>query len=186
VKLTFKDVSLGAERELLANFLVSHNWPYHSGSNLRHEALLHQIDTGQFFSPDSKQFWIIAEPNKHVGLIKLFDLDDIEDGNPLFDLRIHTDFRGQGIGKKAVTWLTQFVFESYPRLGRLEGNTRVDNIAMRKVFLGCGYLKEGHIRKSWATAEGKKLDTVIYGILREDWLNKTLTPVAWDDEATLK
>jgi hypothetical protein len=56
---------------------------------------------------------------------------------------------------------------------------------MRKVFLQCGYVKEGHIRKSWPSENGYKLDTVIYGILREDWLYKTITPVNWDDEVNL-
>jgi RimJ/RimL family protein N-acetyltransferase len=181
MNLSFQPLELPNGQEKLASFLSSHPWPYHSGSQITQEEVLQKIDEGVYSSPDTQTFWIIAEPEQHIGLIKLFDLDDIEDGSPLFDLRIIPEFRGKGAGKQAVTWLTNYLFESYPVLGRIEGTTRVDNLAMRKVFLSCGYAKEGHIRKSWETVGGTKLDTVIYGILREDWLNKTVTPVLWDD-----
>jgi RimJ/RimL family protein N-acetyltransferase len=173
-------------RDVLADFLSSHPWPYHSGGQITREEVLQKIDEGKFSREDTQRFWILTEANERIGLIKLFDLDDIEDdGNPLFDLRIHPAFRGQGIGKQAVTWLTRYLFETYPTLGRIEGTTRVDNLAMRKVFLSCGYVKEGHIRKSWPADSGAKLDTVIYGISREDWQNKTITPVNWNDEDDL-
>jgi RimJ/RimL family protein N-acetyltransferase len=186
MELSFQPLSLPTEHELLAGFLSSNPWPYHSGPRLGREDLLQHIDEGGFSSPDTQRFWIIADGNNYIGLIKLFDLDDVEDGSPLFDLRIHAAFRGQGIGKQAVMWLTRHLFETYPTLGRIEGTTRVDNVAMRKVFLSCGYAKEGHVRKSWSSEDGRKLDTVMYGILREDWLNKTITPIHWDDEAKLQ
>jgi RimJ/RimL family protein N-acetyltransferase len=180
MKLSFQPLSLPIERNALTDFLSSHPWPYHSSSQLDREELLEKIDASAFWGPDTQLFWII-NANRHIGLIKLFDLDDVEDGNPLFDLRIHPEFRGQGIGKQAVTWLTRYLFETYPMLRHIEGTTRVDNLAMRKVFVSCSYVKEGHIRKSWPTENGEKLDTVIYGILREDWLNKMITPVLWND-----
>jgi RimJ/RimL family protein N-acetyltransferase len=52
---------------------------------------------------------------------------------------------------------------------------------MRKVFVSCGYAKEGHSRKSWLTNDGSKVDAITYGILREDWQSKTITPVNWND-----
>jgi RimJ/RimL family protein N-acetyltransferase len=180
--LSYHLLSLPSEREMLADFLSSHPWPYHASSSTSRNDVLQQIDEGAFSSPDTQRFWIVAESNERIGLIKLFDLDDVEDGSPLFDLRIHKTFRGQGIGKQAVEWLTRYLFETYPTLGRIEGTTRVDNLAMRKVFRNCGYVKEGHLRKTWSVKGGQKLDTVMYGILREDWLSKTISPVHWDDE----
>lgn len=181
MKLSYQPLSLPTERELLADFLSSHPWPYHSGGAITRAEVLQKIDQGEFSGSDTQRFWIMTEVNERVGLIKLFDLDDVEDGSPLFDLRIAPAFRGQGIGKQAVTWLTRYLFETYPILGRIEGTTRVDNLAMRKVFLSCGYVKEGHSRKSWPAEDGTMFDTVIYGILREDWLSKTTTPVNWND-----
>jgi RimJ/RimL family protein N-acetyltransferase len=181
MNLSFKALELPDEQETLADFLLGHPWPYHSGSQITREEILQKIDEGIFSNPDTKTFWIVTDLDQKIGLIKLFDLDDVEDGSPLFDLRIIPEFRGQGVGKQAVTWLTRYLFETYPVLNRIEGTTRVDNLAMRKIFLRCGYVKEGHIRKSWETVEGNKLDTVVYGILREDWQSKTVTPVNWSD-----
>jgi RimJ/RimL family protein N-acetyltransferase len=179
--LSYHSLSLPNEREALANFLSSHPWPYHSGGEITREEILQKIDEGAFSDSNTQRFWIMTQANEHIGLIKLFDLDDVEDGSPLFDLRIASSYRGRGIGKEAVTWLTCYLFETYPTLERVEGTTRVDNLAMRKVFLSCGYVKEGHSRKSWPAEDGSRFDTVIYGILREDWQSKTTTPVNWND-----
>ncbi len=183
MNLSFKSLKLPDEREVLADFLWGHPWPYHSGGQIAREKIFQKMDEGAFSSPDTQTFWIIAESDKRIGFIKLFDLDDVEDGSPLFDLRIIPEFRGQGVGKQAVTWLTRYLFETYPVLNRIEGTTRVDNLAMRKVFVKCSYAKEGHIRKSWSEENGTKFDTVIYGILRDDWENKTVTPMNWHDES---
>jgi RimJ/RimL family protein N-acetyltransferase len=186
MNLSFQTLELSKEKETLASFLSGYPWPYHAGGETTQEELLQNMNEGAFSNPDTQRFWIVTETKERIGLIKLFDLDDVEDGSPLFDLRIIPEFRGQGVGKQAVTWLTHYLFEAHPMLGRIEGTTRVDNLAMRKVFLSCGYAKEGHLRKSWATEEGKKLDTVIYGILREDWQSKAVTPVDWDDRHLLE
>ena len=53
---------------------------------------------------------------------------------------------------------------------RLNGNADVRNIASNKVLERCGFIKEGTIR------QGKMVsvycDYNIYGMLREDYLNK--------------
>lgn len=40
--------------------------------------------------------------------------------------------------------LYNMVFEAMPNLLRFEGQTREDNIAMRKTFLRAGFLKDAH------------------------------------------
>jgi RimJ/RimL family protein N-acetyltransferase len=179
--VSFIPLVLPDDREALADFILEHPWPFHSGGEITREFLLQKIDEGNFSSIDVQTFWAKSDTGEARGIIKLFDLDDVEDGSPLFDLRIHSGYRGQGIGKQAVQWLTEYLFETYPVLARIEGTTRVDNIAMRKVFVSCGYAKEGHSRKSWLTNDGSKVDAITYGILREDWQSKTITPVNWND-----
>src|SRR5690606_34311655 len=102
-----------------------------------------------------------------------------------FDLRIKRELRGKGIGVKTLNWLKEYIFNNFNDIKRIEGTTRADNFAMRKVFKKCGFLKEGHHRKSWET-DGLEYneypDAVVYGILRDDWQNNTVTPVNWDDE----
>lgn len=120
---------------------------------------------------------------KKIGFIRLFDLDEIDDGYPLFDLRFRSICRSRGLGKTAVKWLTKYLFDKHPNLDRIIGTTRADNAAMRKIFLQCGFIKEGHYRKDWMSSTGEKFDTVKYGILRDDWLSGKSTPVNWNDEA---
>ena len=52
---------------------------------------------------------------------------------------------------------------------RLAGETRVDNVAMRRVFERCGWVREAHYRQSWPTEDGSWTDSVGYAILRDDW-----------------
>ena len=182
IQLSFHPLSIDAERELLADWLSSDRWFYHNNPQLSRKEVLEWVDQGEFTGTNCQTFWIIADPDQRVGLIRLFDLDDLDDGAPMFDLRIQSEYRRRGVGKQALQWLTGYLFETWSKLERTEGSTRVDNLAMRNVFLQCNYVKEGHFRKAWASVDGKRLDAVHYGILREDWINQIATPVNWNDE----
>ncbi len=136
-------------------------------------------DNGRYYGNEVRSFWIMNETERRIGLIRLFDLSD---PTPMFDLRIKTSHRGRGIGAEALRWLTDFVFETMPDKIRIEGYTRRDNRAMRRVFRKCGYVKEAHHRKSWPSESGIYYDSVGYGITRYDWKNNITTPVEWNDE----
>jgi RimJ/RimL family protein N-acetyltransferase len=178
----FVPLELPAEREVLAVWLSSERWEFHSDPKLEHEQVLKLVDNGDYFDgPNNATFWIMLEAER-VGLIRLFDLEDIGDGEPMFDLRIRSTFRGLGIGTMAVQWLTDHLFSNHDILERISGTTRSDNLAMRGAFRCCGYVKESHFRRSWPSADGQTFDTVGYGILREDWAQKTITPVDWNNE----
>jgi len=104
---------------------------------------------------------------------------DLDDGTPLLDLRIASAYRGRGIGTAALGWLIAYLFDLLPGINRIEGMTRVDNTAMRAVFRANGFAKEAHYRQAWPDPDGGLHDTVGYGILRQDWLSRTVTPVHW-------
>lgn len=70
-----------------------------------------------------------------------------------------------------------------PQVLRFEGQTREDNIAMRKTFVRAGFVKEAHYRMGWPTSDGRYLASVAYTILRQDWANNTVTTFDWDDLA---
>jgi len=176
MSLRFEKIDLPAESEALITLLTGESWPFHSGLPTR-ESVSNAIAANAYDNPDVQSFWIRTAQGQELGLIKLFDLSDIGDGAPLFDLRIKAAARGQGIGKAAVNWLTKYLFEGWPALKRIEGTTRVDNLAMRAVFRACGYLKEGHYRQAW---QGH--DAIHYSILRQDWVSGQSTPVNWHDE----
>ena len=67
-----------------------------------------------------------------------------------------------------VDWAADHLFTTTDK-HRLAGETRVDNVAMRRVFERCGWVREAHYRQSWPMEDGGWTDSVGYAILRDDW-----------------
>lgn len=183
MSFAFQPLELPTEQAILIDWLTRETWPFHVNPHLSRDDVLQWIEEGTFTDTDHQTFWMMSTTQERVGLIRLYDLDDVDDGYPLFDVRIRAAYRGHGIGKQAVQWLTRYLFETWPQLERIAGTTRHDNQAMRQVFLHCGYIKEGHFRQDWDGPDGKQYDTIQYAILRKDWSSQTVTPVPWNDEA---
>ncbi len=100
------------------------------------------------------------------------DLADLEVGSPLFDLRIAEEYRGRGVGRYAVNWLTDHLFTTYPALHRVEATTRDDNVAMQAVFAHCGYRLEGRFVEAWMNGDGTRSDALSYAILRREHFSR--------------
>ena len=180
MKLNFKPILLPNQIKELSEFLINTPWPYHVNRTLTPDKLNQMIEDGLFAS-ESVESHFIYDGVELIGFIRLFDLDDIGDGYPLFDLRIKESRRGKGVGKLALRWIAEYMFNKWAELERIAGTTRIDNVGMRKTFLSCGFAKEGHFRKDWEGADGVLYDTVKYSLLRCDWESGTVTPVAWDE-----
>ncbi len=167
------------DADKLAQWISSDKWPFHGNPEPEPEKVKKWISDGFFDGDENRTFWILAEgENVAAGLISLHEFTD---DTPIFDIRIRSEFRGKGIGKSAVKWLAEYVFTKTEK-ERIEGHTRADNAAMRKVFRDCGWVKEAHHRKCWPDNEGYKHDSVTYAVLKEDHLSGKKTPVKWDDD----
>lgn len=166
----------------LADFLSSDYWPFHSLPKIPKEKIEEQFNSGYFNGEGKRTFWISDESSVKIGVVRLFDLGSgtDDDETPLFDIKIKEEWRGKGVGYKAIKWLTDLVFSNYPNKLRFEATTRADNIAMRKVFEECGFVKEAHYRLAWPDKDGNRYDCTGYAILRNDWKQKTITPVQFD------
>jgi RimJ/RimL family protein N-acetyltransferase len=163
MELTFERVSPD-QASVVAAFLCGEEWPFHGTARLSAaEAELISVS-----GADTRAFWIHDAGNA-VGLVRLLDLDDVDDGSPLFDLRIASGHRGRGVGTAAVTWLSDYLFVEFPALHRVEATTRGDNAAMIAVLERCGYRHEGVLREAWKSSDGSYHDTMIYGLLRHEW-----------------
>ncbi len=162
--LVVEPLTWPADADIVVSFLTAHEWPFHSVPRLSPDKAAHV----PVAADDIASFWI-RDSDQVVGLIRLFDLDDLDNGSPLFDLRIATKQRGCGIGRFAVDWLTAHLFSTYPGLHRIEATTRSDNAAMQAVFARCGYRREGRMLEAWKNADGSRSDTLTYAILRRDF-----------------
>ena len=159
-----------ADREALADWLCADSWPFHGQATPERADLLARFDRGLFQGEDTETFWLELPSGQRAGLLRVFELGDL---TPRFDLRIASQYRGQGLGREALRWLTNHVFSTQPTAMRFEGQTREDNVAMRRVFTHCGFTQEACYRQAWPTPGGKLLDAVGYAILRSEWQQLT-------------
>lgn len=74
---------------------------------------------------------------------------------------------GEGLGQDAVSFLIEHLFRVYPHPS-ISAFTRPDNDASRGLLESLGFNQEGRLRKDtfW---DGEYLDTIVYGILRDEW-----------------
>jgi RimJ/RimL family protein N-acetyltransferase len=165
--------------EALVDFLTGEPWPFHASPSVDTGAVRERVASGYYDSDASKSFWIV-EQGQRIGFVQLEDLDD---GGPMFDLRINAVHRGRGIGTHAVRWLTEHIFTTWPAVTRIEAVTRQDNRTMRAVLVRCGFAKESHYRDAWPASDDTVHDSVGYAILRRDWLTGEVSPPQWDDGA---
>ena len=166
------------EQEQLIHFLTTNSWPFHGNATPERELIEKTIGEGGYESDEVKTFWVENQEEEKVGIVKIHDL---QDEIPLFDLRIAEAARGKGYGSKALKLVTEYVFSLPETKIRLEGHTRLDNVAMRKTFERAGFVKEAQLRQAWfSPKEDRYYDAVTYGMTREDFLKGTSTPVAWD------
>lgn len=163
-KLTFTEIDPLRDAEAAAGFLARNVWPFHRRSHLTIEQA-REITLGP--SDQVRAFWI-NENEAAVGVVRVFDLEDADNGSVLFDLRIAEECRGRGIGRVAVGWVVEMLFAEYARLHRIEGATRVDNQAMRRVLEVNKFMLEGQLRETWPSESGVRYDTALYGRLRSD------------------
>lgn len=164
-----------ADGPAVVDFLSGHPWPFHTGGTPERVAVQERIDSGWLTEGGTEAYWIATEDSR-VGLLRIFDLDD---GTPLFDLRIAPEHRGQGIGGHTVQWLTRHIFSTRPDIDRIEATTRADNQAMRRALVAAGWAKESHWRAAWPDPAGRPHDGVGYAILRADFDSGSVTPVDW-------
>ncbi|KWR73834.1 acetyltransferase [Arthrobacter sp. W1] len=158
-------------------FLLGNNFPFHVRRDWTQTELRALVDGGRYWNSESQGFWIMGNGDC-LGMVVL---EDLEDDTPMFDLRLAEAYRGQGMGTRILKELCTKVFNENPETVRFEGQTREDNIAMRKVFLKSGFLKEAHYRMGWPAEDGLRLASVAYAILRQDWESGETTAFDWND-----
>lgn len=165
-------------REELVSFLTRNEFPFHVRPRWSRQQVEAAIEAGSFRDDDNDSHWIDHPERGRVGFVRL---ENLTEDAPLFDLRLDSAHRGAGLAAGILRAATDHVFRTMSEVTRFEGQTREDNIAMRRAFLRCGWVKEAHYRDGWPVEGGRPLASVGYGILRRDWESGRTTPVDWND-----
>jgi RimJ/RimL family protein N-acetyltransferase len=175
---SFRDLDPSRDRDALIDLLTTERWPHRVRSSYTEADVAGELERGQY-SGDDDITLLIELDGEVVGLARADGLAD-DRLDPQLDFRLRERVRGRGIGGEALREITAAVFERHPDRRRIEGQTRRDNHAMRKVFARGGYVQEAVYRRAWPGANGELHDGIGYAILREDWESGTTTRVAWD------
>lgn len=108
-------------------------------------------------SPDEDQF-------THIGCV---GVDEVSYRRPDLAYWLAPEFHGEGYGKEAVALLVDYTFATYdhPAVGAIAYEF---NDASRGLLESLGFEEEGRIRRD-RFIDGEYVDTIYYGLLREDW-----------------
>lgn len=167
----------GADHDALVAFLTRNTFPFHVRPQLSGQDVEASIAEGAFRDDDNDSYWL--DHTEH-GRIGFFRFEDLSEPTPLFDLRLDERFRGRGLSAPVLRAATERVFTT-SEAARFEGQTREDNIAMRRTFLRCGWVKEAHYREGWPVEGSRAVASVAYAILRRDWESGQTTTFTWED-----
>ncbi|WP_182171431.1 GNAT family N-acetyltransferase [Flaviflexus equikiangi] len=167
---------VGVDYDELVSFMTSNRFPFHVRQTVTREDVETAIADGSYRDDDNDSYWIDHDSLGRIGFLRFEDLTDLA---PLFDMRLAQSMRGRGLGAQVLEAATAHAF-SLAGVDRFEGQTREDNIAMRRVFARCGWVQEAYYREAWPVEGGKPLASVAYSVLRRDWETGTVTPIVWD------
>ena len=174
---SFRDFDPRRDRDALVDLLTSEEWTHRTRPLISEAEAAEELERG-YYAGDDVITVMIELDGEVVGLVRADGLAD-QGHDPQLDLRLRERVRGRGVGQAALRQITETIFTRHPDRERIEGQTRRDNVAMRKVFERGGYVQEAVYRRGWPTADGDRHDGIGYAILRGDWESGTTTPVEW-------
>jgi RimJ/RimL family protein N-acetyltransferase len=162
------------EIDTLVAWLTTDSWPFHGRSRLDPDEVRRELSDDDYWQDTHRTFWVVVDEAVRAGTVRLLDLAD---NSPEASFRIRTPYRGRGIGTRMIQFAADHVFGHFPEKVRLEGTTRVDNLAMRRAFRRAGWVAEAYYRRAWPSQDGLIHDAVGYAVIRDDWAGGTITPI---------
>lgn len=176
----YREFEPGRDDEDLIDLLTTETWPLRLKPTFSRAEVEAEIAAGDY-DPGKHLIYLIDIDGSVVGLVRLEDAYE-ERTDPQLDIRFRAEWRGRGLAEGAVRYITTQFFTRLPDRVRIEGQTRRDNIAMRKVFVRAGWVKEAVYRQAWSPDEdGVQLDGLGYAITRADWAAGTRTAPDFSD-----
>ena len=177
---SYREFRKGHDDEVLIELLTTDTWPLRLKATFTRAEVEAELSSGEYGDAKDLTFFIEVDGSV-VGLVRLEDAYE-ERMDPQLDIRFRAAWRGKGLGEGAVRFITDEFFTRLPARVRIEGQTRRSNVAMRKVFVKAGWVKEAVYRQAWPPDEaGVVHDGLGYAITRSDWAEGTRTAPDFSD-----
>ena len=129
-------------------------------------------------STDAVRLIIDTKDEKSVGATGLMTIDWKNGVATSAGMRIFSeDCRGKGIGTDAYMALIRYSFEEL-RLNRINASALVHNTASIRTMTKAGFVQEG-IKRQAVYKNGKFIDQVLFGILKEDYFKNLIKNNYW-------
>ena len=117
-------------------------------------------------SDDSLTLFVCLDDDP-IGEVTVRDLDRTR---PELAYWIVLEHHGQGYGSEAVSLVIDYIFESFEKRGVM-AHCFDTNEGSQALLESLGFTEEGRLREH-RFVEGEYVDAVIYGLLREEWLDE--------------
>jgi len=117
---------------------------------------------------DKNYFSFVVTDQSTGNLVASIQVKSLDWNVPKAELGYYIDrkYEGKGITTKALTKIIRFCFDDL-QLNKLYIRTHEENISSRKVAERNGFTLEGTIRKDYMTTDGRLVDLMYYGLVRE-------------------
>lgn len=132
------------------------------------ERIKTRIETNNLSTP--RQNLIIADPldNRLIGQVSRYWISEetnwLAAGIVIYD----PELWGKGYGTEALELWTNYLFDAFPQIVRLDLQTWSGNTGMMRLAIKLGYQLEARFRNA-RIVKGDYYDALGYGVLREEW-----------------
>lgn len=107
----------------------------------------------------------------YAGCTRLYDVDLNSDNTSLGYTWYGKEFQGTGLNKNCKYVLMEFIFNQM-KFERLEFRLDSNNQRSLNALKSIGCVEEGVLRSNGYTVEGKRRDSTVMSVLKEEWENK--------------
>jgi ribosomal-protein-alanine N-acetyltransferase len=114
--------------------------------------------------------WTIAVDGRPIGVTGIHKIDWIARGAITGTVIGLPEEWGKGYATESVKLRTRFAFEEL-NLNRLESQSMAPNVGMHKALDHVGHRRVG-VHRQYIFRDGAYLDSVLFELLREDWVAK--------------
>ena len=165
-----KEDDFNEMKELTKNEKI---WTYFTSNLANEKELINWIKTALKSNENKERlaFTVIdRKTDKIIGSTSLGNFSDRDKRIEIGWTWLSENVQGTGLNQIVKRTLLRYCFEKL-NLERVESKTDVLNIAARKGLKKSGFTEEGILRSHTLLANGRRRDSIYYGILKNEWYN---------------